>query len=284
MHRIDNRYASTTLPVPAPAGTPGFFTGGDPTTGQSATIVDADFLNTIQEEFMNLLNKGGITADKTNNAQVLQALSNLFTGAFLQITVSQNLLVPNWATQVAFRLVGGGGGGAHCQSDGTNYRAGGGGGSGAYVEGQRPCTPGQLLNAIVGTGGPSETNGGDTSLAFAGQWAATAGGGYASVWSAPNNSAGGPGGFASGGDLNSNGSFGGDGEAAAVFQATGHGADGPWGGGPRAANQTSSIPGGPADATGPGAGGAGVYDTTNSNNYVNGGRGANGVIQYRFLP
>ena len=110
MYRIDNRYATTTLPVPAPLGVQGFFTGGDPTTGQSATIVDADWLNALQEELMNILGKGAITPDKTNNSQLLLALSHLFTGAYTQITVTQNLLVPQWATQIAFRMVGAGGG------------------------------------------------------------------------------------------------------------------------------------------------------------------------------
>ena len=63
MYRIDNRFAATTLPVPAPLGTQGFFTGGDPTTGQSATIVDADWLNgdlpqSDRERVMNATKEG----------------------------------------------------------------------------------------------------------------------------------------------------------------------------------------------------------------------------------
>lgn len=283
MYRIDNPSAAAALPTPKPPGTEGYFTAGNPTTGQQATIVEADFLNTVQEELMNLINKGGITPDKTNNAQVLQALSNLFTGAMIQITVTQNLLVPPWATQIAFRIVGGGGGGAHTQSDGTNYRSGAGGGSGAYAEAQRPVTPGQLVNVIVGVGGASEQNGTASSVAFLANWVVTANGGNGGIWSAPTNSPGGIGGSAAGGDLNSYGSFGGDGEANGVYATTGYGGPGPWGGGARAAN--TNNPAAPAPpGLGPGAGGAGAYDNTNSNVRVNGGAGANGVIQYRFLP
>jgi hypothetical protein len=35
---------------------------------------------------------------------------------------------------------------------------------------------------------------------------------------------------------------------------------------------------------GPGADGAGVYDNTNSGIYINAGKGADGLIQYRFRP
>ena len=282
MHRIDNRFAATIMPVPTPQGTAGFFTEGDPTTGTSPTIVDADFLNTLQEELMNVLAKGGVAPLKTDNTQLLHALSALFTGAYTQITTSQSLLVPPWATQVAFRMVGAGGGGAHCASDGTNYQSGGGGGSGAYAEAQRPCTPGSLLTAVVGVGGPSETAGGTTSLAFTGQWTVSCTGGEPALWDFPTNSHGGMGGQASGGDLNSMGTFGGDGMANGVYATTGYGGPGPWGGGPRAGNTTGPGPGAPG--LGPGAGGGGCYDNTNSGNYVNGGTGANGMIQYRWLP
>jgi hypothetical protein len=281
MHRIDNQSAATSLPAPTPLGPEGFFTAGNVNVGQSATIVEYDWLNTVQEELMSIVLRGGLTSDKADNTQVLKALANLFTGAFVQITTSQSLLVPPYATQIAFRLVGSGGGGAHCQSDGTNYTSGGGGGSGAYSEAQRPVTPGSLLTAVVGVGGISEAGGTTTSLAFPGQWSVSAGGGGAGTWSGPNNSPGGPGGVASGGDLNSSGTFGGDGEANGIYATTGYGGAGPWGGGARSGNTTTG-PGAPG--AGPGAGGAGVYDNTNSSIHVAGGTGANGMIQYRWLP
>jgi hypothetical protein len=188
------------------------------------------------------------------------------------------LLVPNYATQIAFRLVGAGGGGAHAQSDGTNYRSGGGGGSGGYAEAQRPVVPGSLLTAIVGVGGTVEAPGTATSLAFPSNWSVTADGGQPSLWDVPTNSHGGIGGSASGGDLNSYGSFGGDGIASGVYASTGYGGPGVWGGGARAGN------GGGAPGLGPGAGGAGAYDTQNLNTYYAGGHGAGGMIQYRWLP
>jgi hypothetical protein len=284
MHRIDNASAATSQPLLKPQGPQGYFTEGNVTIGQTPTILEADWLNNVQEELVNIVHKGGLTLDKTNNAQLLQALSALFTGAFRQITTTQDLLVPPWATQVGVRLVGSGGGGAHCQSDGTNYRAGGGAGSGAYAEAQRPCVAGELLHVIVGIGGGTEANGQATSIASTTGtgWTVSAGGGAASGYSAPNNSPGGPGGTASGGDMNSSGAFGGDGMAAGNFASTGYGGNGPWGGGSRAANGDTNMA--VVNGSGPGAGGAGQYDTANRNTYFPGGTGASGMIQYRFLP
>jgi hypothetical protein len=281
MHRIDNPSASTSLPTPKPFGPEGYFTPGNINVGQSATIVEYDWLNTIQEELMSIVSRGGLASDKTDNTQLLKALSNLFTGAFAQITASQSLLVPAWATQIGIRIVGGGGGGSHCQSDGTNYRSGGGGGSGGYAEAQRPVTPGELLTVVIGTGGPQETKGGMTSIAFPGHWTVTADGGDPSLWDLPNNSHGGIGGAASGGDLNSYGTFGGDGQAqgSTSISATGYGGPGPWGGGSRSAQGGTGPPG-----LGPGAGGAGSYDNNNTNTRFDGGTGAAGTIQYRWLP
>jgi hypothetical protein len=285
MHRIDNPSAATALPTPKPLGPEGFFTPGNVNVGQSATIVEFDWLNTIQEELMSIVLRGGLTSDKADNTQLLKALSNLFNSATVQITASQSILVPPWATQIAFRMVGAGGGGAHCQTTGTNYRSGGGGGSGAYAEAQRPVTPGSLLTAVIGVGGPQETAGTATSLAFPGQWTVSADGGQPSLWDAPDNSHGGIGGAAAGGDLNSYGNFGGDGQAQGetTVSATGYGGTGFWGGGVRAGQASSPGQSGPP-GLGPGAGGGGVYDNLNSNNYYNGGAGANGLIQYRWLP
>ncbi|VWC53636.1 putative exported phage protein [Burkholderia aenigmatica] len=81
MFRTDQNTAVTALPVPAQAGTPGFFTGGNPATGQAATIVDADWLNMIQEELVSILVAAGVTPSKTTYNQVLAALKVLFAGA-----------------------------------------------------------------------------------------------------------------------------------------------------------------------------------------------------------
>lgn len=287
MHRIDNGSAASAKPTPKPAGPEGFFTIGNVAVGQQATIVEADWLNSVQEELVYIVLRGGLSLDKTNNMQVLVALANLFTGAMINITVTQNILVPVWATRVFCRLVSGGGGGAHSQANNGEYLSGAGGGSGAYLEAQRDVIPGTLLNAIVGVAGVSETPGGTSSLASVeADWAVSCTGGEPGVWTIPTNSAGGIGGMAHDGDLNAGGSFGGDGQAAgggSVAIGTGYGGNGPWGGQVRAgvplnAGETST-PG-----RGPGAGGSGTYDPQNRNLYFPGGTGAAGLISYRFMP
>src|SRR5262249_36256501 len=94
MHRIDNPNAAAAKPTPNPPGTPGFFTAGSPLTGTQPTIVDFDWLNTVQEELINIVLKGGLTPSKTNDQQMLQALSSLFNTQLINVTVSQSILVP----------------------------------------------------------------------------------------------------------------------------------------------------------------------------------------------
>lgn len=88
MYRIDNSTASAVMPTPTPMGTQGYFTGGN-TSGVAATIVEADWLNTVQEEFMAILQHAGITADKANHTQVLQALMK----SWLPVTAKGNGLL-----------------------------------------------------------------------------------------------------------------------------------------------------------------------------------------------
>jgi hypothetical protein len=281
MYRIDNRYASTTLPTPASQGPGGFFTGGDPTTGQSATIVDADFLNAVQEELINIVTRGGLTPDKTNRTQLLLALSNLFTGAWQNITATQDLLVPSWATQFAFELSGAGGGGAYCQANGGLYQSGAGGGAGGAAQGQRAVSPGELIHVIIGAGGPSDQAGGSSSLAYGSDWTVTATGGQPGLWhDGGSGCAGGQGGIAYGadGDILIAASYGDDGQTGTYITA-GNGGAGLWGGAGRA-GYTAGIAAG-----GPGSGGGGAYDSNaNGNVRYNGGSGSNGILRYRFMP
>jgi hypothetical protein len=78
MHRIDNDSAATSLPAPATPGTPGFFTGGNPSVGTLATKVSADYMNSVQEELIAILAAASITPDKADNTQILAALRKIF--------------------------------------------------------------------------------------------------------------------------------------------------------------------------------------------------------------
>lgn len=80
MFQTDQPTAVSALPTPASAGTPGFFTGGNPVSGQPATLVDADWLNMLQTELINVVAAGGLTPSKTTYTQVRDAIKELIQG------------------------------------------------------------------------------------------------------------------------------------------------------------------------------------------------------------
>jgi hypothetical protein len=78
MHRIDDPTNIAVMPAPRPQGTPGYFTGGSPGSGGFlATRVRYEFMNALQEELSAIAEAAGLTLDKTNNNQVLQALRSM---------------------------------------------------------------------------------------------------------------------------------------------------------------------------------------------------------------
>jgi hypothetical protein len=80
MHRIDHPTAAGVLPAPEAAGTPGFFTDGNPATGTAATVVDRDWMNSVQEEIANVIDAAGIPLLKTDRTQLLAAVTALVNG------------------------------------------------------------------------------------------------------------------------------------------------------------------------------------------------------------
>lgn len=94
MFRIDHTTAAAERPTPETAGTPGFFTGGDPVGGVPATVVTADFMNMIQEELISILTAASITPSKTAINQLLTALQSLFVSSS-EFTGSNQLLTDN---------------------------------------------------------------------------------------------------------------------------------------------------------------------------------------------
>ncbi|MEX3635942.1 hypothetical protein [Paraburkholderia sp. BR14320] len=74
MFQTDQPSAVLTLPTPAAAGTQGYFTNGNPVSGVAPTILDADFMNMIMMELINVVTAAGLTPSKTNNSQLLAAI------------------------------------------------------------------------------------------------------------------------------------------------------------------------------------------------------------------
>ncbi len=105
MQRIDVSSAAPTLPAPAALGTPGYFTDGDPIAAVPATVVDADWLNLVQEELMGVVTGGNIAPSKTDRGQMLEAILALILGganatiaAEGSISLAGGLLVIKWGT------------------------------------------------------------------------------------------------------------------------------------------------------------------------------------------
>lgn len=77
MQRIDDPSAATSLPTPEAAGSPGFWTEGNPVTGVPATLERASWFNMVQEELMSVLAAAGVTPSKTTYNQLLYATQTL---------------------------------------------------------------------------------------------------------------------------------------------------------------------------------------------------------------
>lgn len=78
MQRIDDASAAASIPTPEAAGTPGFWTEGNPGGGVPATLVRASFLNMIQEEMVGVVTASGQAPSKLNYTQLLNALKACF--------------------------------------------------------------------------------------------------------------------------------------------------------------------------------------------------------------
>lgn len=77
MFQTDQATAAALLPAPAAAGTQGYFTNGNPSTGVAATILDADFMNMVMLELANVVTGAGLTLSKTTYNQVLSAIKRI---------------------------------------------------------------------------------------------------------------------------------------------------------------------------------------------------------------
>jgi hypothetical protein len=82
---MDRVIATNSVAVPgdvAPvSGTPQSFTSGNPATSTPATVLPAYQMNALQEEIRNAIVGGGLTPDRTNNAQLWAAIQGLVAGS-----------------------------------------------------------------------------------------------------------------------------------------------------------------------------------------------------------
>lgn len=145
MFRIDDPSATPSLPAQLPAGTPGYFSRGNPGSGIRPTTLTVDWANIVQEELMAILAAAGITPAKGDTDQVLDALNVLYRpGRILRevslfsatgATATGTYVASAGTNFVHVRMVGGGGaGGGTLATAVGESAAGSGGASGTYCE------------------------------------------------------------------------------------------------------------------------------------------------------
>jgi hypothetical protein len=83
MFPIDNASAVGVLPTPAAAGTHKYFSGGNALTGTPGTIVEADWMNMVQEELLSVLSAASVSPSKTTYNQLTTAINALIAAAAL---------------------------------------------------------------------------------------------------------------------------------------------------------------------------------------------------------
>lgn len=81
MFRIDSPSAVPSIPITPPPFAPGFFTDGNPASGAEATIVDAWWLNMVQEEILTVITSIGMAPDKADSSQLYQAIQRIAEAA-----------------------------------------------------------------------------------------------------------------------------------------------------------------------------------------------------------
>lgn len=88
MQRVDTSTAVDVLADPAPLGTPGYFSAGNPVTGQPATVPGRDWFNMVQEEVANVIEGAGIALDKTDRTQLRAAIQQMIASGAHAVIIS----------------------------------------------------------------------------------------------------------------------------------------------------------------------------------------------------
>lgn len=76
------------------------FTEGDPSLGVPATVVSADWLNSVQEEIAHVVEENDITLNKAQNGQLMTALLEFFLRGGRKTPLDQNLANDQAVTDV----------------------------------------------------------------------------------------------------------------------------------------------------------------------------------------
>ncbi len=105
MNRVDTSTAVLSLPAQEEQGDPGYFTKGNPGTGLAATVPGQDWFNAVQEELMAIIEAAGLTPDKTDTTQVLQAITQL-NNLYAADTGEANAYVAEYTPELEAHVTG----------------------------------------------------------------------------------------------------------------------------------------------------------------------------------
>ncbi|MBO9647349.1 MAG: hypothetical protein J7605_02480 [Variovorax sp.] len=307
MFAIDDPSAVAVMPTPEAAGTPGWWTEGNPALGQTATLMRASWFNALQQELLNILTAAGVTPSKTAYNQLLASLNLLYKpGRLLRkliytrvagvqnvsvnggsnTTTGAGTYVPGASMSFAIAKVqaGGGAGGGPSLPSAGNVTLGSPGGAGAYGESLiLAATIGASQVVTVGLGGSkvvggSGNAGGTSSLGSLLSCAGGIGGGLLANQVPPSVSGNGSNVVATGANLFQIKGTG----STATFSVTaaangglgGCGGNSIFGGGgPGAAGNGAGI-----DAVNFGAGGSGAVINNGFGGSTSGGAGMDGIV------
>jgi len=260
------------MPTPNPVGSPGWFAHGVPNV-TPYTVLTADWGNAVQAELMNVISAAGLSLDKTDQTQLLTALTLLH--GMQVFAASGTFTVPAYVNRVQVIVTGGGAASGHAAA----LRGAAGGGAGGTAIKYCTVTPGASIAVTVGAAGTGTSgagnNGGTSS--FGSFCSAT--GGIGGATSSGSFSAGGYGGIGVGGDLNMLGGWGDDGETLTPpgYCFGGGGGASYWGGALRGGTaQPPESPTATHNSGAPGSGAGGPYDI--GLGAVNGRMGNDGIV------
>ncbi|HDR9026963.1 TPA: hypothetical protein QDB14_001133 [Burkholderia vietnamiensis] len=101
MYQYDDPTVAAEMPAITVAGTPGFFTDGNPQTSEPRTVLRSEFMNTVMLEMLNVLSAGSVTPDKTKQNQMALAIANMISAAVTAAAAPKPGDIKLWAGSVA---------------------------------------------------------------------------------------------------------------------------------------------------------------------------------------
>ena len=107
MQRVETTTAIATPPTMDVAGTPGYFTKGDPGAAVPATMPGQDWFNAVQEEMIAAIQAGGVTLDRTVQTQLRQSMRRLAGANVTAISASSATLTLDQIGLVLVNAAGG---------------------------------------------------------------------------------------------------------------------------------------------------------------------------------